>query len=258
MKIGFFDSGIGGITVLHETLKLLPDEDYIYYADTKNVPYGVKDRETVKSCIMDSVNFIAGLGVKALVVACNTATSIAIDDLRKKYDFPVIGMEPAVKPAIENNDNKRVLVLATPLTLREDKFKNLVLRLDGDNIVDMLPFPELVELAEKFELSENTVLPVLKEKLSGYDMNRYGTVVLGCTHFPYFKCMLRRILPKNISIVDGGTGTARNLKRTLEVRGNSNEGCGDIIFYESGNRVDGDSRLHKYLEVIDKVSRSDC
>jgi glutamate racemase len=147
-KIGFMDSGFGGITVLSEALRQLPRENFIYYADIEHVPYGTKEKEEVKKYVFEAVNFLIGKGIKALVVACNTATSIAVRELRSMYDFPIVGMEPAVKPAVENGNGKRVLVLATALTLREEKFHNLVQRVDQEHVVDYLPFPEMVELAE--------------------------------------------------------------------------------------------------------------
>jgi glutamate racemase len=130
MSIGVFDSGIGGLTVLKEAIKLMPHENYFYYADTKHVPYGTKPKDEVAGYIFDAVDFFARQGVEALVVACNTATSIAINDLRVKYSFPIIGMEPAVKPAVEKVDHRRVLVLATPITVKEKKLHDLVERLD--------------------------------------------------------------------------------------------------------------------------------
>ena len=120
-KIAFLDSGLGGLTVLREAIKILPGEDYIYYADNMNTPYGVKTKEEVKQHIFNAVKFIVTLDAKALVVACNTATSVAIEDLRQQYNFPIIGMEPAIKPAIEKHKNtgKRILILATELSLKE-------------------------------------------------------------------------------------------------------------------------------------------
>lgn len=106
VRIGFFDSGIGGMTVLHQALQLLPNDDYIFYADTLHVPYGEKTKEEVRKYIFDAVDFMANQGIKALVIACNTATSIAVDDLRQKYDFPILGIEPAVKPAVQSCEKK--------------------------------------------------------------------------------------------------------------------------------------------------------
>ena len=123
MKIGFFDSGIGGLTVLSEALKRLPHHEYLYYADTEHAPYGKRPKEEVLMYVLEAVDFLVQQGAQMIVIACNTATSIAITTLREKYDIPIIGMEPAVKPAIEcvSDGSKRVLVTATPLTLKEEK-----------------------------------------------------------------------------------------------------------------------------------------
>ena len=131
MRIAFFDSGIGGLTVLHQAKKLMPQEDYLYYADTDHVPYGSKTKEEIRRYVEEAVDFIAAQDVKALVVACNTATSVAIQSLRARYSFPILGMEPAVKPAVKNIAvSKRVLVTATPVTLREQKLHDLLLQVD--------------------------------------------------------------------------------------------------------------------------------
>ena len=125
MKIGFFDSGIGGLTVLSEALKRLPNHEYLYYADTVHAPYGPKPKEEVREYVFKAIEFLVNEGAQIIVIACNTATSIAVSELRQKYSIPIIGMEPAVKPAIESveNSTKRVLVTATPLTLKEEKLK---------------------------------------------------------------------------------------------------------------------------------------
>lgn len=150
MKIAVFDSGIGGMTVLHQIIKLLPNEDYIYYADTTHLPYGEKPKEILKKYIFQAVDFLINHDIKALVVACNTATSAAIEDLRMNYSFPIIGIEPAVKPAVleSETENKKVLVLATRLTLKEEKYHHLVDRIDKNDIVDGLPLPELITFSE--------------------------------------------------------------------------------------------------------------
>lgn len=252
VRIGFFDSGIGGITVLHQALKVLPKEDYIFYADTMNVPYGEKPKEEVRDYIFHAVDFIADQGVKAIVIACNTATSIAVEDLRKKYDFPIIGIEPAVKPAVQSCEEKRkkVLVLATNLTLKEERFHNLVKSIDHHDIVDSLPLPGLVQFAESFEFREDIVVPYLEEELSSFDLKQYGTIVLGCTHFPYFKNSLEKLFPKNVDIISGSVGTAKNVRRILEARNLTNEGSGDIIFYKSGYKVEDQETLANYQKLF--------
>jgi glutamate racemase len=231
MKIGFFDSGIGGITVLYDTLKVLPNEDYIYYADTLNVPYGPKPKDEVKKYIFDAIDFIIEQGVKAIVIACNTATSVAIEDLRSKYSIPIIGMEPAVKPAIEKNKdiNKRVLVTATALTLKEEKLHNLIYKLDNEHVVDLLPLPGLVKFSERLEFNEEIVLPYLKEELFKYDLNNYET------------------------IIDGNIGTAKNLKRILKEMNSLNEGNGGITFYNSGFKAEDKAELDKYSKLFKRL-----
>jgi len=252
MKIGFFDSGIGGVTVLYEALKVLPREDYVYYADTLHNPYGIRPKEEIRELVLEAVDFIVKQKIKALVVACNTATSVAIEDLRKIYRFPVIGMEPAVKPAVENHKNKRVLVFATELTLKEKKFKNLLLRFDLRNIVDYIPLQELVRFAERFEFNREVILPYLQEKLSTFNIDDYGTVVLGCTHFQFFKDLFRQVLPSDIDIIDGNKGTVENLKRKLIEMNKIENGDGRIFFYNSGiEGTDEDKeRLSRYLEHL--------
>lgn len=255
MQIGFFDSGIGGITVLYDTLKMLPNEDYIYYADTQNVPYGPKPKEEVKEYIFNAIEFIIDQRVKAIVIACNTATSVAIEDLRTKYNIPIIGMEPAVKPAVEKNKDasKRILVTATALTLKEEKLQNLITKLDNEHIVDLLPLPGLVRFAEKFEFSEEIVLPYLEEELYKYDLDNYGTIVLGCTHFSFYKDIFRKILPSNTDIIDGNLGTVKNLKRILGEMNMLNGGNGSITFYNSGVKVEEKEKLDRYRELFTRL-----
>ncbi|WP_010246426.1 glutamate racemase [Acetivibrio cellulolyticus] len=255
MKIGFFDSGIGGITVLYDTLKVLPNEDYIYYADTLNVPYGPKPKDEVKKYIFSAIDFIIKQEVKAVVIACNTATSVAIEELRNKYSIPIVGMEPAIKPAVEKDRdaNKRVLVTATALTLKEEKLHNLIAKLDNEHVVDLLPLPGLVQFSEKLEFNEEIVLPYLKEQLSKYDFNNYETIVLGCTHFSYFKDMFRKLALSHIKVIDGNIGTANNLKRILKEMNSLNEGNGSITFYNSGFKIQDKAGLDKYNRLFKRL-----
>lgn len=248
LSIGFFDSGIGGITVLYEAMKVLPGESFIYYADTVNAPYGIKNRDEVREYVFKAVDFIISLGARAVVIACNTATSVAVEDLRWRYDVPIIGMEPAVKPAVEKAGNlhKRVLVTATPLTLKEEKLKNLIDRVDNEHIVDLLPLPELVAFAENFEFRENIVLPYLIEQLSSLDLNSYGTIVLGCTHFLFYRNFFRKILPENVDIIDGNIGTVNHLKKVLGQGKEITDGKSEISWYCSGERIDDQRKLAEF------------
>lgn len=259
MKIGFFDSGIGGLTVLREALKELPNEDFLYFSDTDHAPYGTKPREEVRRYIFEAAEFISRQGVKALVVACNTATVVAINDLRDRYDFPILGMEPAVKPAVEKNrnNNKRVLVTATPLALKQEKFLNLLAKVDDSHMVDLLPLPGLVEYAEAFVKDEQIILEYLHKELSPFNLDDYGTVVLGCTHFPLYRGVFVKVLPQHTDIIDGSVGTVRHLKNLLSEKRlltYSNERS-EIDFYISGRKETDIRRLQEYGKILNENSR---
>ena len=256
MRIGFFDSGIGGISVLHDALKQMPQEDYLYYADQKNVPYGAKTKKEVRRHVMDAAEFLIQKDIDALVIACNTATSVAIGDLRMKYGIPIIGMEPAVKPAIETPTGKRILVTATVLTLKEKKLKNLITALDGGDRVDFLPLPKLVAFAENNDFRDGTVRPYLEKELASCDLRKYGTVVLGCTHFIFYRKLLRKMIPRGVSIIDGNQGTVNHLKAVLEQLGAPGGGEGSIVYYASGEEVTDEMHLRQYdalLHSLDEV-----
>ena len=207
MNIGIFDSGIGGLTLLHQALVMLPNEKYIFYADTDNAPYGTKSSAQVITLVDNVMRFMTEHDCKAVVIACNTATAAAAETMRRKYQIPIIGIEPAVKPAVRESHGKRVLVAATPLTVREEKLQNLVKRVDDAHLVDLLALPRLVEFAERGEFESDAVEQYLREALSAYALEKYGELVLGCTHFNYFKDTFRKILPKDVHMIDGSEGT---------------------------------------------------
>jgi len=234
----------------------MPKEDYIFYADTDHVPYGEKSKEVVKQYVTEAIEFIARQGVKAIVIACNTATSIVIEELRHKYNFPILGIEPAVKPAVRESKKrqKKVLVLATRLTLQEEKYKSLVSSLDSGDMVESLPLPGLVELAETLDFTDEAVLSYLRDQLEGIDIEQYGTVVLGCTHFPYFRNGIRRVIGKQAELIDGSVGTVKQLQRLLGDR--VDEGNGTIMFYESGRLIQ-DAESSKYRLLLEYLEMDD-
>jgi len=248
MRIGVFDSGIGGLTVLAEALERLPGARYLYFADTASVPYGDKPRAEVQACVCAGVDFLAAQGLDALVVACNTATSVAIAELRARHPFPIIGMEPAVKPALAllPPGSGRALVLATDLTLREEKFQALVNRIDADARVDYLSLPGLVAFAEAFQFDPAVVMPYLREATAHLDLAAYGAVVLGCTHFPYFRRHLAQLLPAGAALVDGNRGTVNNLAAHL---GPAPAGPGSVAFFESGAPA-APARFQRFLAYL--------
>ena len=248
MKIGILDSGVGGLTVLRSCLREMPNHDYLYFADSENAPYGVKSKEEVGRLTCEAVEFLIGKGANVIVIACNTATSVAAEMLREKYDVPIIGMEPAIKPALDISraSGKRVLVTATELTLKGEKFLNLVDNLDGDDIIDFCSLSELVEYAEEAEFREEMIVPYLKWMLSSYDLNDYGSVVLGCTHFPLFKSMFADVLPEGVEIVDGIDGTVKALSKLVT----SEEAGPDVKFYSTKVEVAEGSLFEKFVNIL--------
>lgn len=250
--IGVFDSGIGGLSVLKQIIKVLPNEQYIYYADIDHVPYGIKTKKEIKEYVKEAVDFFISQKVKAIVIACNTATSIAIEDLRKEYTIPVIGIEPAAKPAVENRKDKKVLLMATPVTVREEKLKKLLKRVDSEHSIDLLAMPELVNFAEKEDFTSSNVENYIREQLKEYDLNQYSELVLGCTHFPFFKDMLRKVFPKDFQIIDGSYGVANRLKDILENKEEIGNQQLEITYYYSGKKVENASELEKMQRLLDR------
>lgn len=256
MRIAFFDSGLGGLTVLSEAMKELPQEDFLFYADTLHVPYGTKAKEDVKSYIHHAMETIMKEEVKAIVVACNTATSMAISDLRKAYPIPVIGMEPAVKPAVEINrsSGKRILVLATPLTIKESKYRDLVRRVDSMHIVDSLPLPELVEHCEALNFDQKVMKDYFTKQFESFDLNEYGTIVLGCTHYPFYKSILSDLLPAHIRMIDGSKGTVNRLIQVLSDNDLlSSRGNRDVKLFNSRQSMEYTEKMKKALSIYREI-----
>ncbi len=232
--IGFFDSGVGGISVLREAVKVLKSEDFIYFGDSKNAPYGTKSYEEIQNLTLKAAQFLVGKNVKAIVVACNTATSVAIKELRQKYKgIPIIGIEPAIKPAVEQNKGGKIVIMATPMTLAEQKFNRLM-----NKYIDKAEFvpiacPQLVQFVESGKLSGKEVDDYLKEKLSEAN-GKIGAVVLGCTHYPFVREAVQNIA-RDAFVIDGSLGTVNQLKRQLGLKNmlKDNNKDGEIVIYNS-------------------------
>lgn len=250
LKIAFFDSGIGGLTVLHEALKLMPNEQYIYFADSENTPYGTKPTELVKELVFDAVDFLMQKDIKALVLACNTATSVAIKDLRQKYTIPIIGMEPAVKPAVELAQDKKTVVCATDKTLAESKLQTLIQNLHAEDKVEKLSLQQLVLFAEKFQFDGIAVETYLKEQFSKIHWQDFNSIVLGCTHFPFFKPLFQKLLPAHVRILDGNLGTVKYLQK--QIIPTTKKEPSEIEYFASGKKVDA-ANFQRYFGVLQKV-----
>ena len=233
--IGVFDSGIGGLSILKEIRKILPKENIIYVGDTKNAPYGNKSEEEVKRCVKNIVEDMVNNGVKAVVFACNTATSIAVKDIREEYkDMIIIGIEPAIKVAVDNNKQK-ILVLATTNTIKLDKYQKLIEKLDASDKIISVDLPGLSSLIDTGVLDSKEIEDILEEKLLQYKGN-VDSIVLGCTHYPFVKDKIQKII--NVPIYDGSVGTAKELKRRLTEENLLSDNEGLTIFKSTGEQLD--------------------
>lgn len=242
-SIAIFDSGIGGITFLRDARRALPLEHFIYFADTDHVPYGTKPEADVRRYVEEAVAFLASQGIKALVIACNAATSAAVAELRKKYSFPILGMEPAVKPALEYAEHRKVLVFSTSLTARGYKLQLLISRLRREAQIVTMPFDELVCTAEAFDFNSPHVRRIIREKLETVDLDEFGALVLGCTHFIFYRSLIEEALPSRVQVFDGNIGTLRNLMKTLDGQiGQHDSGAGQVTFFASGRVPDAEVR----------------
>lgn len=218
-NIGFFDSGIGGISVLKNSISILPNESFVYFGDSKNSPYGSKLQSEIIRLSLKICNFlIYENNCKAIVVACNTASSASINFLREKYEpaIPIIGVEPAIKPSIkyieENNLNGKILVLATPFTILGEKFKNLLKIYEKFN-VKCVPLKDLAYMIE-FNFNRNEIKNYLITELKDH-LRDTSSIVLGCTHYYFVKDILKEIFHGDVKIFDGGEGTSAELNRRL-------------------------------------------
>ena len=236
--IGVLDSGLGGISVLRELVKLMPGENFIYYGDSANAPYGTRIPEEVIDLTKKDVEFLLERGAKAIVVACNTATSVAIKELRAAYEevLPVIGIEPALKPAVKANEHSKVVVMATPMTLSQTKFNSMMHIYEDDANIIKMPCPGLVEYIESGVLEGPVLDAYLEKQFAPYDKAEIDAVVLGCTHYPLIREVIQKHFP-GVSVYDGGFGTAKQTKRRLEERGllSDRESGGKVEIFNSRN-----------------------
>lgn len=244
--VGFLDSGLGGISVLGEAIRVLPDENFLYFGDTLHIPYGDKPPEKVFQYTHEAVEHLISLGCKAIVIACNTATSVAAGRLRQELSLPIIGMEPALKPASLLPGDGIVLVMATRVTLALPKFQALMQRF-GQHAVPV-PCPGLMECVEAGELSGERVEGLLESLLRPYLGQRVKAVVLGCTHYPFLRHTIARFFPPEVALVDGNLGTVRQLYRRLKEEGLCASGPGGNVTFLSS--LQGEEPLRRMRQML--------
>ncbi len=217
--VGVGDAGLGGISVLREARKLLPNEDFIYFGDSANAPYGTKSPERITELSEAVVRRLLAMGAKAVVVACNTATGEAVDTLRERYpNVPVIGTERAIKPAALAFPGGRILVMATPQCLASRRVRELAARYESEAELVLLPCPGLMEFVERGELSGRALRSHLDSLLAPVLVRPFDAVVLGCTHYPFLRGAIAEFTD-SAAIIDGNLGISRQLKKRLDEAG---------------------------------------
>ena len=232
--IAVFDSGVGGISVLRHLVKQMPGERYLYFGDSANAPYGSRTTEEVRQLTFAAAEKLMGeYPLKALVLACNTATAAAVKQLRSAYpDLIVIGIEPALKLAADHFPRGRIGVMATEVTLREEKFDSLLHRFHENCAVTKIPAPGLVQLVEAGKAENPETEELLKTILGPY-VGKLDALVLGCTHYPFAAKAISRVLGAEVRLLDGGDGTARETKRRLEQADLLEQGEGEVLIINS-------------------------
>lgn len=246
--IGVFDSGVGGLTVVGHIRRLMPHEDVVFYGDSANAPYGERTRDAIVERSREITASLVREGAKAIVVACNTATSAAAPTLRAEFpDVPIIGLEPAVKPAALAPRHGRILVMATDVTLSGTRFRELASRYASSSEIIAAPCPGLAARIERGDLDAPDVEELVR-RLVGRWSGSVDSVVLGCTHYPFVRRQIAHVMG-NVPMFDGGEGTARQTRRLLagRLRG---EGTGRLTLRSS---VDTDDERTLYRELLARL-----
>jgi len=235
--IGVFDSGVGGVSVLKALKSALPNESFIYAADSANAPYGDKSRAFIEARTSAMANFLVRANAKAIVVACNTATVVAVETLRANYPIPVIAMEPAIKPAVQMSRSGVIGVLATERTLESPALENLC-RLYGEGVkIVFQPCPGLVEQVERGDVETEDTHQLLRRYIAPLLARGADTIVLGCTHYVFLMARIQQIAGPGVTIVESSMAVARQLERRLAETGSlaNAAGIGETRFFTTGS-----------------------
>lgn len=255
--IGVFDSGLGGASVLREALRTLPHEKFIYYGDNQNAPYGDRTEAEITALTMRCAHLLADHGVKAILIACNTATATCIERIRSELEIPVVSVEPAIKPACMQPGTGKVLMMATRATTRLRRYLDLQARMPDPSRVINVPCPGLVERIEQGIFDDDAFDDILDRHLSAYYSMQIDGIVLGCTHYIFIRNAIRRYAAMHFSgsctLFDGNEATAHQLARVLAEHGllNSESAAGSVEFHTSGDPA-------QFQPVFDLLLRQPC
>lgn len=263
--VGVFDSGIGGLTVLKEIHRALPNEGTLYLGDTARVPYGIRSPETVTKYAFENTDFLVGRGIKLLIIACNTVSAVSLDKVAGSLSMPVIGViEPGARAAVMATRNKRVGVIGTEATINSNAYTKAIRSFDADIEVISLPCPLFVPLVEEGFTDNDIAAMAANNYLSGMKGMGIDTLVLGCTHYPLLKNVISSVMGKDITLIDSATETVKELKRMIEETGMENSISDKIIrrFYvtDSPERFIkvGERFLGQRIEHIEKINLGGC
>lgn len=214
--VGIFDSGVGGLTVAREIMRQLPDERIVYFGDTARVPYGSKSKENILKYSRQIVNFLISKGVKAIVVACNTASALALDEIKNEIDIPIIGVvKPGARTAVRSTKNKRIGVIATDATIKSELYTEYIHELDESITVIGQACPLFVPLVEEGMLHDEVTDEMAKRYLSSLKTENIDTLILGCTHYPLLRSTVGRIMGEKVMLINPAYETAMRLKELL-------------------------------------------
>lgn len=259
--IGIFDSGIGGLTVLKEIIKRLPKEDIIYLGDTARVPYGIRSPETVLRYSFENTKFLSKKGIKLLVIACNTSSSISLEAIRKSVSIPVVGViMPGAVTAVRTTKNKRIGVIGTEATIRSNSYTKAIEDIDSSIKVYSLPCPLLVPLVEEGWTKGRIVKLIVSKYLKDLKKKKIDTLVLGCTHYPLLKNVISEVIGNKVYLVDSAIETSKEVKRVLKekdlLREENEIPLRQFFVTDSPERflVVGERFLGQKIQEIQKVS----
>jgi glutamate racemase len=244
-----FDSGLGGLSVLRALRALLPEESFIYLADSAFCPYGEKDDPTIEARVHELVGGLIERDCKVVVIACNTACAVALGSSRERFTVPIIGLEPAVKPAILRSKHRRVAVLATPRTARGEKLRRLIETYANGVVVETIPAPGLVDLIEAGQVHSRQTRSLLSQLLEGPLARGCDAVVLGCTHYPFLAGVIAEIVGPSVAILSSGKPVARQTERVLERDGvrTSSVTVGECTYLTTGDAMTFESMATRLL-----------
>ena len=235
--IGVFDSGFGGLSVLKELKRIMPNENYVYFGDTKRIPYGSKNKETIQKYSYEVVEFLIEKNTKAIVLACNSVTANAMEFLKKKFDIPIIGIiESGVKGALKETDNNKILVLATEATINSNVYENTIKKLNGDITVYSKACPKFVPLVEEGTDKGEELFSISKKYYNDLKYHDYDTIILGCTHYPHIINIISEVFGREKKYIDPAIMLATEIQKKLNkenIESDNNKGI--IDFYTSGD-----------------------